>query len=615
MSLKRLLFFVLTAMACRHAAAQSSSFNIDHSRQVQRLGHAKDSLYQTILDQYKDFIWANPKDPQARVERCRFIQTAYADDFEDYNPNAEAAEVCARELLNVFPKDPDVLLYAAEFLYGDTAIAYLEKLTLAVEYDTRSWKTNGWKVYQQLAEQYDNTSQHRPALYYSTRAMATNDTLDLSLLQARAYVDLKQTDSAIAVLAAHLDSTDLGWTLNQKGRMLLELGAPGKAIEAFHFAARDTSVTQDLPSLAQAMIDNGLPGEARAYLLKDYTQNQWEPEERMQRLLDYDLSYGSADSAALSYKRFVSDSFLSDPLGVYRLKLLVKAPTARWSFMDAVRMLALVSAIALLFIIPYLWILPVHYLGALRRARGKVFTESGYSWGLRHFWVACSLWLFCDLLSTLIFDYPGLIASFSDSMETKDTEAISLISAKMMLFFCTGCLVLTTGLISLKDLRLLVRHHTTRHIFTGIGLAVLLRVVLLAYQWVWKGLYLFTPDAQTSPAMASVTESIVSVNRFYHPALGLLFVTLIVPFYEEVLFRGVFLSACQRTMRFVVANSIQALVFAAMHLEPKLIPFYFVFGMVAGHYSRKTQSLTVGIAMHVTNNLVAFFMIVAYHTH
>jgi len=204
MSLKQLLFFVLATIACRYAAAQSSTFTIDHAQHLERLGNAKDSLYQNILDQYKDFIWRYPKDPHARVERCRFIQTAYYDDYEEYNPNEEEAEVCARELLNVFVKDPEVLLYPAEFLYGDTAIAYLKKLTREIDSNPALWKNYGWKVFDQLAEEYDNTDAHREALLYATRAMSSNDTLDLSLLQARAYKGLKQTDSAIAVLATIL---------------------------------------------------------------------------------------------------------------------------------------------------------------------------------------------------------------------------------------------------------------------------------------------------------------------------------------------------------------------------------------------------------------------------
>ncbi|HEY5750801.1 MAG TPA: CPBP family glutamic-type intramembrane protease [Chryseolinea sp.] len=612
--MKHLLFFVLTAIACRHASAQSSTFTIDHTQHVERLGHAKDSLYQNVLDQYKAFIWRFPKDPHARLERCRFIQTAYYDDYEDYNPNEELAEECARELLNVFPKDPDVLLYASEFLYGDTAIAYLKKLTLAVEYDPRLWKASGWKVYNQLAEQYDNTDAHREALLYATRAMASNDTLDLSLLQARAYKGIKQIDSAIAVLANHLDSTDVGWVLNQKGRMLLELGAPARAIEAFHLAARDTSTHQDLAALAQAMIDNGLHDEARVYLLQDYKENQWKTTERAQKLLEYDLSHGSADSAAFSYKRFTADEFMNDPLGIYRLELFIRSPGAGWSLADAGRVVLLICAIALVFIVPYVWVLPIHYIGAIRRARGKLTPETSFHWGLRHFWVACSMLLLCDLLSILFFDYPGFLSNFSEEITSHHTSPINKASADMMLFFSTISFVYTVALIDPEDIRMFflrLRYNLgliRRQIGLGIALAFLLRIGLVFYQSLLAAFDInLTEEAST--VVASVVDNIVSINQFYNPVLGFMFVVLLVPFYEEVLFRGIFLSACQRNIPFVWANIAQSLTFAILHQKPVLIPFYFAFGMVAGHFARKTQSLTAGVALHVTNNLMAFLAI------
>lgn len=613
MSLKHLLFFVFTAIAC-HAAAQSSTFTIDHAQHVERLGNAKDSLYQNILEQYKDHIWRYPKDAQARLERCRFIQMAYYDDYEDYNPNEEEAETCARELLNVFPTDPDVLLYASEFLYGDTAIAYLKKLTYKVEYDPVLWKSNGWKVYNQLAEQYDNTDTHREALRYAKLAVASNDTLDLSLLQARAYKGIKQIDSAIAVLANHLDSTDVGWILNQKGRMLLELGAPARAIEAFRLASRDTSTHQDLAALAQAMIDNGLHDEARVYLLKDYKQNQWKTTERAQKLLEYDLSHGSADSAAFSYERFVADQFMNDPLGVYRLELFIRSPGAGWSLADAGRVILLLCTIALVFIVPYIWVLPIHYIGAIRRARGKLTPETSFHWGLRHFWVACSMLLLCDLLSILLFDYSGFLTNFSEEIVSRQTSPINKASADMMLFFSTISFVYTVALIDSEDIRMFfsrVRYNLgliRRQVGLGIALAFLLRIGLVFYQAI-LGAFHINLTEEASTVMASVVDNIVSINQFYNPVLGFLFVVLLVPFYEEVLFRGIFLSACQRNIPFIWANIAQSLTFAILHQKLVLIPFYFAFGMVAGHFARKTQSLTAGVALHVTNNLMAFLAI------
>ncbi|AYB33444.1 CPBP family intramembrane metalloprotease [Chryseolinea soli] len=614
MSLKHLLFFVLTAIACRYAAAQSSNFTVDHTQHLERLGNAKDSLYQNILDQYKDFIWRYPKDPHARVERCRFIQTAYYDDYEEYNPNAEAAEACARELLNVFVKEPEVLLYPSEFLYGDTAIAYLKTLTREIDSNPALWKNDSWKVYNQLAEQYDNTDGHRDALFYAARAMASNDTLDLSLLQARAYKGIKQIDSAVAVLANHLDSTDMGWILNQKGRMLLDLGAPARAIEAFRLAARDTSTHQDLAALAQAMIDNGLHDEARAYLLQDYKQNQWKTTERAQKLLEYDLSHGSADSAAFSYKRFVADQFMNDPLGVYRLELFIRSPGAGWSLADAGRILLLFGTIALVFIIPYVWVLPIHYIGAIRRARGKLAPETSFHWGLRHFWVACSMLLLCDLLSILLFDYSGFLSNFSEEIVSQHTSPINKASADMMLFFSTISFIYTVALIDPEDIRMFfsrVRYNLgliRRQVGLGIALAFLLRIGLVFYQTI-LGAFSISLNEEASTVMASVVDNIVSINRFYNPVLGFMFVVLLVPFYEEVLFRGIFLSSCQRNIPFIWANIAQSLTFAILHQKLMLIPFYFAFGMVAGHFARKTQSLTAGVALHVTNNLLAFLAI------
>jgi membrane protease YdiL (CAAX protease family) len=81
---------------------------------------------------------------------------------------------------------------------------------------------------------------------------------------------------------------------------------------------------------------------------------------------------------------------------------------------------------------------------------------------------------------------------------------------------------------------------------------------------------------------------------------------LLVPFYEEILFRGIFLSACERNMRFMYANILQSIVFALVHQNLKLFVFYFAFGMIAGYYRQKSQGLIIGTSMHMMNNLLAF---------
>ncbi len=78
---------------------------------------------------------------------------------------------------------------------------------------------------------------------------------------------------------------------------------------------------------------------------------------------------------------------------------------------------------------------------------------------------------------------------------------------------------------------------------------------------------------------------------------------LLVPIFEEVLFRGLLLSWLNRHMRFMFALLIQAVLFAAMHVYPFALPFTFLFGIATGYVRRTTGSTVNTILMHVINNL------------
>jgi membrane protease YdiL (CAAX protease family) len=79
---------------------------------------------------------------------------------------------------------------------------------------------------------------------------------------------------------------------------------------------------------------------------------------------------------------------------------------------------------------------------------------------------------------------------------------------------------------------------------------------------------------------------------------------LLVPIFEEVLFRGLLLSWLNRHMRFTFALLIQAVLFAAMHVYPSALPYTFLFGIATGYVRRTTGSTVNTILMHVINNLI-----------
>jgi hypothetical protein len=62
---------------------------------------------------------------------------------------------------------------------------------------------------------------------------------------------------------------------------------------------------------------------------------------------------------------------------------------------------------------------------------------------------------------------------------------------------------------------------------------------------------------------------------------------LVVPIFEETLFRGLFLQWLKRYMRSYAAVAVMALLFAAMHVYPVLMLYAFVYGLVAGALREK----------------------------
>jgi membrane protease YdiL (CAAX protease family) len=445
------------------------------------------------------------------------------------------------------------------------------------------------------------------AIHYGELAVAYNDTLDASLLLARSYRNLARNTDALDALLRHVDSTDAVWSLNEKGKLLMELGANDKAIEAFRIASHKNADVQNWGELASAMINNGLVEEARGFLLKEVdASTQWNASGALRKLLLYDITYGSADSARHNYRKLADTGFYNDVFGIYRMRMMVKAPLMGWTLDDGAHILLFLLVLALIVVIPYLWILPIHYYGAYRRQQGKLFREPTFKWGLRHLWIASSLWLASDVLALLLFDYPSVTAMFGGNSYEEPALPVSKRVADLDIFFCVGLLVSSIALLKREDFEGFLQRvrGNAGNIGMGIMLAIGLKFALGIYVVTFQNLGIdFSEGAMIT---ASITDNILSINKYYNPVLGFLFVVVFAPFYEEILFRGVFLSACQKNMSLLVANVLQASVFALVHQSMIYFPFYLAFGLLAGYYTRKTGNLFTSTSMHMMNNALAF---------
>ena len=188
---------------------------------------------------------------------------------------------------------------------------------------------------------------------------------------------------------------------------------------------------------------------------------------------------------------------------------------------------------------------------------------------------------------------------------------ISKTVANVDIFFFVGLLTGSIALLKREDFEGFIGkvRRSAGDIGIGIMLAIGLKFALAIYVNIFSGLGVdFSEGAMIT---ASVTDSILSINKFYSPLLGFLFVVVFAPFYEEILFRGVFLSACQKNMALWMANLLQASIFALVHQSMIYFPFYLGFGLLAGYFTRKTGSLITSTSMHMMNNAMAFFYLLS----
>lgn len=80
---------------------------------------------------------------------------------------------------------------------------------------------------------------------------------------------------------------------------------------------------------------------------------------------------------------------------------------------------------------------------------------------------------------------------------------------------------------------------------------------------------------------------------------------LLGPIVEEMVFRGAMTgSLLAKRCNIIVTLAVPSLLFAAVHLNPELLPFYFAYGLIAGWFAVRTGSLWPPVVLHATNNTV-----------
>ncbi len=484
---------------------------------------------------------------------------------------------------------------------GSEAIVLLDSIKLCIEQNPAKWETvESWKIQKRLAELHSYQDNHEAALLNAQLALVLNDTLDLDVLMANQLKALEREQEAIGILREDLDSTDHGWILNNKGQLLLELGDHESALKALQWASQDTSTWLDNEAIAKAFTKNGLYTDARGFYLKD-TTSSWNKAGPIKRLFDHDLKYSHDSLAFQSYQSLRDLGYENDPMGISRVSLFFKAPLSTVHLRDLIGPGILILTIVGLLILPYVWVLPIHYSGKVLNVRDDKLYVLGYGWTLKDFWIASSLYLIVSFTAIIFFEYSTIISWFAhdqyieqDLSKTDDARQ----TVYFILLYGIGSLCLLNKSVVRQVLNGPWSH--MKSLGKGFLWAIALRFVALFT------VKFFGSSIESTSILLSIETSIIATIETYGVLVAFVLVVIFVPIYEEVIFRGVVLTSSNRYLSFAISNTIQAALFAIVHDNLKLFVFYFIFGLITGWLGKTSKSLLSGIYVHCFNNFFAF---------
>ncbi len=576
----------------------------DHQKFIEEIKNSSTNIYKQCIEKYDDHLNKFPEDVLVHIEKCKFIANAQYDEYEEYNPNQEQFDSCLAKLKKRFPTNPDALLYQTECLWGDELKEVLEKAKEIIDENPQDW-TNEKKglLYSKIANQNYSDSEYQLANFNITKAITFDSKYETSLTYARILTKINKNDKALEVLTAEQDTSAEIWELNQKADLLLELKAYSKALDLYNkINEKDSSYIRN-SELASTLVGVGEFAYARKYLVAD-TAKSWDKEGALRNLLLHDLKYHSSDTCITTYNKFRDIGYSVDPLGVYRIKLFLSHPLQGWSFRDIAGLTVFMLILLVLVVIPYFWILPVYFVGH----HWKFITrEKPYQpqWGLKMFWFVSFGLLFATFIPAVaVPEYLGFILNTNNYAELASEQRALIYIIFILTFAIFGLVALYK-----KDLRVLLSNNWSIQKSIGIGLGILLAFKLVSVIYVKIGMSGFGITLEDLASIPNIflasKQDIEPIITNYGKLIGFSLICILVPIYEEIIFRGVVLDAILGYINFNSANIIQSALFASIHGNLFLFPVFFFFGLIAGIMRKKSGGLLPGIVFHIVNNMLA----------
>lgn len=608
------MFAALLFCSSLFAQDDSARQNLDHAVQFQRLQALDEQAFFEVLKIYDSYLANHSEDVSIQVEKCRFIQRVIYreyDDYDgyvDYNSKQIILDSLNSQLRKTFPGEPETFFYLTEDAWGDDLQALIDTALILSETNSDKWSSQQLgELCQKSAQSYYYSENLSMAFEQMQRAIRNDSVHFSTILNAAILIDSGSDSLAKKALFSMPDTITAPQTLSRKATYLLALKEYDAAMKVYEQLNEIDSSYIQKADIASTLEGLGEYDKARKYFVADTAVN-WQKEDRKKRLFLHDLRHQPSDSCVASYNAYRDLGYEVDPMLAYRLQLFLKHPLTPWKFRDLVGLLIALLIFVIAILVPFTWILPIHFLGHRMRwfSLEKLHATK---WGLKSFWWVSSAYLVATLIG--LYAMPESLNIFS---ETDGFELISEAESAFsnVLFFCVFA-VLGFATLRKTGLEPLLPSKWTlvRTLSIVIGTFLVFKIASGMYIRIGSDVFDIDPTQLltiTQPIFSIGTE-IQGLITNYGFLTTLFLVAFLVPLYEEVIFRGVILDACTRYFNVRTAMVIQAALFGLVHENLFLFPVYFVMGLIGGRLTTQSGSLFASIIFHILNNLLAVFVL------
>jgi len=553
--------------------------------------------YRRVIAAYVREEAVHPDDAALVIARCEFIERFADGDDEQLSWGETAQEdeqACQKDLETRFHGDAEASLYVAEHRYGKDAISYARSLPPASDHWSQSDRS---RLYAVIARAYAATKQPKLA-GQEALASVQLDPSSNQLVPALHYLCDEGRCSEAKSLLDKAPAPSQGWLESQRLRFALDnLRAADALAELQRAEAKKVSIDPWLSARVYQRVE--MNEKAADLLTKVKVKSEYQSVEQFQLRVNVFAGNDDGKAASVALRDWFGKTGTTVPLLLAYGATLAHAPSELFSVSLAPLALTLLGVLAVLACLPGLIAFPAHYRGSVRARLQRQSQPLFESIGLRHMWLALSAFLLISTVVPLLGTANALQALAIQRPMSPKEETTAVMAQLAMLVIGALCLMP------------IILRLSWREWLGDRGIRASLITVLF---WTsFKALFLWAAShaahsaglLHSTPHDKSVAALAAAATHIGGAGLAMLIVAVLVPIYEEFIFRGFILGGLTRHISFGWANFWQALLFALLHFDFLHFTFYFLLGLVAGWLVRRTRGLAAPMALHAANNAVA----------